>query len=389
MSKKLIFDLWIHVPFYDDRKDDASPKAGLVAVTSYTNSRFVEVLQDPDGGFRGSRKWNYINLPSDVRHVWGADGIGTATVLADALMREGVEAMRNIGRNFVAMVADDRIKEGDLPLVLFSDISVRNHHDAGYEALMIWTGEVLKEQELVLIGWETATLWPCVGSPNPQSQFAFNMSWVALWVNHPQMEVTGKKVLAWDYIVALAQKWFWSNGLSVARRALSLRFGPNYYQDAPIEILRDVVTPCVVYSRAVGEALWWFNPELVRLLQAGERPGLDIHAIAHLSWGGLIEKFWKPFLVRNGLSADLDNLFPVPEIAQNLFNWLQEAGQWMTPEEFYKTWCNGQRMLVVLPTLEEAERLIQIVGDFWVQAQVAGRVIETPKGKNSQILIKS
>lgn len=379
----LELDLWQEVPFYDNPKEDASPRAWDTSVSSYWNSHFVEVIKDASWNFRWPRNWVYKNLPHDIRNVAWMDGIGTATVIADALLKYNTDAVRLIAQNFVAMVADDRIQNGDLPLVILNDISVRNHHQAGYNALMQWLNEVLKKQELVMIWGETATLWECVGSPNPDSQFAFNMSWVAIWVNHPKMQVLWDKIRAWDYIVALEQWGFWSNGLTMARKALTLK----YYETAPKEILETVITPCVVYSRAVAEALWWYNNDLIKALDKWEKPWLDIHAIAHLSGGGIFEKFWKAFLTKKWLSADISDPFPIPEIALKLYTCLQEAGQAMTPQEFYKTWCNGQRMLVVVPTQDEAEKLIKILTKFNVNSKIAWRVTETPKGKNSTIIL--
>lgn len=46
-------------------------------------------------------------------------------------------------------------------------------------------------------------------------------------------------------------------------------------------------------------------------------------------------------------------------------------------------------MLIVLPTLEEAEKLIATLAIFSVEAKVSGRVIDTPKGQNSKIDIAS
>lgn len=85
----------------------------------------------------------------------------------------------------------------------------------------------------------------------------------------------------------------------MARRALTAKYGENYYQDAPVEVLKQVAAPCVIYARAVAEALGWYNDDLVKILAAGGKPGLDIHAIAHLSGGGIIEKFGKPFLLKH------------------------------------------------------------------------------------------
>ena len=62
-------------------------------------------------------------------------------------------------------------------------------------------------------------------------------------------------------------------------------------------------------------------------------------------------------------------------------------GKLMSPEEMFMTWCCGSGMLVTVRSQEDVNKLVAIMNGFNIEAQVAGRVIETPKGKNPHLSI--
>ncbi|MDE2041349.1 MAG: hypothetical protein KGI59_03160, partial [Patescibacteria group bacterium] len=82
--------------------DIFSEYAAEIGRASFGNSRFVQVIDQSGGQFRGQRGWQYKNLPEGSYHVGGTDGIGTATILVSAAGADETAASR-----LVAMTAGD------------------------------------------------------------------------------------------------------------------------------------------------------------------------------------------------------------------------------------------------------------------------------------------
>ncbi len=356
--------------FYDTKKDDAGSFAGKVCVDSRNNSRFVKVNWKWDH-FRASRDFQFQHLPEGYQLNLWSDGIGTKVVLADALHHYS-----SMAADLLAMWLDDTVRDGGMPLVFTNvlDVNALNkvQQYEAYKQLMEGLGELAKQQEIVVISWETASLGACVGSPNPNANLAFNRSGAVLGVSHPKLRINPENVAAWDYIVALKQDGFRSNGISKVRGAFEKRYGQDRYREAPLHLIRAATTPSVPYARAISEANGWFSE--------GEKQ-IDIHGIAHLSGGSFQSKFLEPILQKKWLSATLDNLFPIPDIALQCF--VRDGN--MTKQELFTTRCCGQGMLVIVPTLEEAEKFITLVGKFGIEGKVAGQIYETPKGVQSKL----
>lgn len=360
--------------FYDEKKDDAGHFAGKVCVDSRKNSPFVEVLWDWKH-FRDDRDFKFINLPEwYVLNLW-SDGIGTKVVLADVLEQYG-----SMAADLLAMWLDDTARNGWLPLVFTNVLDVNSiktpQQFEAFKQLLTWLATLAKQQEVVVISWETASLGQCVSSPNDQATMPFNWSWAVLWVSHPKLKINPSNVKDGDYIVALKQEGFRSNGISKVRWAFEKQYGPNRYTDAPREQVAAALAPSVPYARAISEANGWFSN--------GEKQ-IDIHGIAHLSGWSFHSKFLEPILAKNRLSATLTDLYEIPEIALQCF----ERDGNMTQQELFTTRCCGQGMLVVVGSLAEAEQFIELVNQFGIEGKVAGQVTANGPGRASTLDIHS
>lgn len=110
-------------------------------------------------------------------------------------------------------------------------------------------------------------------------------------------------------------------------------------------------------------------------------------SVSHLSGGSFASKFLEPVLAPQGLSARLDRLYAMPEITRRCAMWLLEGGEPMSLESMYRTWCNGQGMLVTVRDAESADKVIATLAKSGIEAQVAGQVYETPKGQSPSLEI--
>lgn len=129
-----------------------------------------------------------------------------------------------------------------------------------------------------------------MGTPDKKSKSAFNWSGFATSLKHPLIhhsegnKTNFGKLEPGNIVVALAQGGFRSNGISAVRRAFEAKYGPNWYREAPRTELEDAFQASEIYSRAVGEALGWFNPFSDSEVKAEEFGfQVDIRGITHLS----------------------------------------------------------------------------------------------------------
>lgn len=412
--------------FYDASKNDASKTAGQVCVESFGNSPFVEVqlLREGEFHFRDPRGFRYTDelpfrkdmkkklasvldrdaplleevtggvwLPKWYTETLVADGIGTKVELANALYslvsqiewKHGrhVSGFRQMAANLIAMSADDIARFGGLPLVYANVIDyskLTDENAVAYRELMLGLWDIMKKIGLVGIGWESAKLAQFIGSENPEAFFPFNWSWVMQGVYHDKLNITGENVAEWDYIVVLGQWGVRSNGLTKMREAIAIWHGPEWWNNP--EALADVeeaLTPSVVYARLIAEANGWYTN--------GQKE-MQITGIGHISGGGLGEKVL-PLFAHKWLSARLDNLFAIPGIAGRALHWLNRDKQSMSLENAFGTWCMGQWMAVTFKTQEEAEKFIALAHHerHRIKAQIAGRVMVTPKSKNPHLQV--
>lgn len=360
--------------FYDERKDESGSFAWKICVDSWENSSFVKVKWEGKH-FRDDRDFDFVNLPQWYSLNLWSDGIGTKVVLADT-----IQEYRTMASDLLAMWLDDTVRSWWLPLVFTNVFDVNslktNEESKAFQQLLEWLAIIAKQQEIIIISWETAWLGECVGSPNPNANLKFNRSWSVLWASHPNHKINTNNVKAWDYIVALKQDWFRSNGISKVRWAFEKKYWSDWYTTASRDEVAQALTPSIPYARAISEANWWFN---------NWEKKINIHGIAHLSGWSFQSKFFEPILVKNWLSATLDELYDIPEIALKCY----DRDGTMDYEELFKTRPCWQGMLVMLWSLAEAENFIKIVNQFGIEGKVAWQVTNNRPWRNSTLDIHS
>lgn len=408
---------------YDSGKNWASQAAADVCERSWNNSPFITVdklnewgefhFRDPRG-FRPTDKLPFIGdikkrlqtaLASDTKlydeidngtffprgyiQTLCADGIGTKVEMANALYEiytllakeqviendSQLSGFRSMARNLIAMSADDIAREGGLPLVYSNVIDYSQlieENAPAFRELMLGLGDVMSEQDLVLLNGESASLRQFVWSENPWAYFPFNWSGIMYGLYHQNLKITGEKLKAGNVIVALEQKWVRSNGLTKIRESLVIRYGKEWYKNP--EALADILeaaTPSVVYAKCLADANGWYSN--------GEKKA-NILSIDHISWGGLGEKFLKPTLKKRWLSATLSDLYPV----WNVVSRAREALN-MTLPSMANTFSIGQWALLWFENLEEAERFIALANSHNIVGKPVGEVMETSRWQESHL----
>ncbi|WP_139362185.1 AIR synthase-related protein [Hymenobacter sp. CRA2] len=313
-----------------------------------------EPAQDLEGGFS-----NEIRFGAERLGI-GSDGIGTKIEVA-----ERVDRFDTLGYDLIAMVADDLVVAGFIPTNLSNIIDVNTLNYEVVDELMRGLHDAAQFSSIAVTGGEIAELGNRIGG-YPGARMNFNWCSTAVGVLHPSLErpLSGANVRAGQAVVALRSPSFRSNGYSLARRVLTKAFGEAWHKAPYTGADADVM------GQTWGEVMLApsliFAPGVAAILDAS----LPLHAAAHITGGGVADNFKR--VLKNGVGADLDNLFaPLPAMSQ-----LAELGG-ISPADAYLYWNMGNGMLLVTDA-DQAEAVAAELTAKGYQAQVAGRIISEP-----------
>ena len=250
--------------------------------------------------------------------VAATDGVGTK--LKIAIDTGNVES---VGIDLVAMCVNDLICQGAEPL-LFLDYFATGKLELE-QATAVIKGIALgcEQSGCALTGGETAEM-PGMYSGEDFDLAGFSVGAMERGTQLPSGVVQG------DVILGLASDGVHSNGFSLVRRIVELS-GLNW--DAP----------CPWGAGTLGEALLTPTRIYVKGAVQAIREGGVLHALAHITGGGLTENL--PRALPDGLGAEIDldtwQLLPV-------FRWLAETGGVETAE-MLKTFNAGIGMVAIVP----------------------------------------
>jgi phosphoribosylformylglycinamidine cyclo-ligase len=336
-----------------------------------TNSPFVEV-RPMSGGFRGGRPFRFQKVPSGFWLDVGPDGAGSKTIF-HAHSKE----IENAYQDVLAMTCGDTIRHGGLPVVFsnvfdVSSLGEDENSDAYKLACRMIEGfaKICKSQNIVPHKGETAELGVCVGSENPNAKIKFNLAGFAIGIFHEKYNITGETLKPGQVVVALKENGFRSNGISLVRKAIVDRFGKDWYNhlgDPQVQNFVDEASvPSVLYDLFLAKMIGWYD----EVDPPKWRPE-KIHAISHITGGGVESKFFNDILKPHGLSAMLTDLFELPRIMKDCADIRH-----LSSKELYSTWNGGQGVLVVL-NKEDGYNFIKAAAQFNIDAKIAGEIIQT------------
>lgn len=282
--------------------------------------------------------------------VSGTDGVGTKLKLAIEMNQHDT-----IGIDLVAMCVNDIITCGAEPLFFLDYFATGQLHLESAKNIMLGIGKGCKQAKLALIGGETAEL------PGLYSGNDYDLAGFAVGIVEKNQIIDGKKVIPGDAIIALASSGPHSNGYSLIRKIIdqsNARLNQTFGDTTLGEIL---LTPTRIYVKAIQALL----------------PSSAIHAIAHITGGGLAENV--PRILPKGMTAVIDqSTWQWPDI----FKWLHEQGN-IEKEEMIRTFNLGVGMVIivekslidsVLKTLQQAGEKAWVMGEI-EQSSTTSRII--------------
>jgi phosphoribosylformylglycinamidine cyclo-ligase len=348
--------------------DDFSSVAAKIGRDTWeNNSHFIEVVDLSRGGFRGPRGFRLktAHLREGALLTATSDGSGTKTIMTVKSL-----TMNQAAHDVIAMCCGDITRYGGIPLLFMNVLDVKSlgvegsHLNEYCKELIRGMKDAADEESVVIFGGETAELGVCVGSEDVDEKFAYNWAGFAIGAYHPDFLVNGEDLAEYQAVIALKEDGFRSNGMSTVRRAFSIHFGEQWWEHHKVrEYLAAAATPSKLYDRFLTNLNGWYNPF----------NRVKVSAIAHITGGGIPEKFGKELLFRAGLSAELRHLWDPPEIMRNVADWRQEHGELLTDEAFYRTFNGGQGVLLVADR-SEVRHILQRARVYGHQAKVCGYI---------------
>ncbi|MDX1977998.1 MAG: phosphoribosylformylglycinamidine cyclo-ligase [Pseudanabaenaceae cyanobacterium bins.68] len=295
------------------------------------------------GGFGG-----WFELPAGYRQpvlVSGTDGVGTKLKIAQISDRHDT-----VGIDLVAMCVNDVLTAGAEPLFFLDYLATGKLEPAQLAEVVKGIAIGCQQAGCALIGGETAEMPGFYGSGE------YDLAGFCVGIGEKSELLDGTKVQVGDRLVGLASSGIHSNGFSLVRRIVAAS-GLGWHDPAPF-----------APDQSLGDALLTPTQIYVQPVLAALRAKLGIHALAHITGGGLPENL--PRCLSKDQSAHIDpHSWPVPSV----FDWLAKTGQ-VTPTEMFRTFNMGIGMVAVVEP-----NAIQPVLDFFpaqgISAWAIGEVV--------------
>jgi len=295
------------------------------------------------GGFGG-----YFQLPSGYQQpvlVSGTDGVGTKLKIAHSLNRHDT-----VGIDLVAMCVNDVLTSGAEPLFFLDYLATGKLEASQLAAVVSGIASACRDSGCTLLGGETAEM------PGFYGAGEYDLAGFCVGIVEKSQLLDGSKVQIGDVAIGLASSGVHSNGFSLVRKIIDTQ-GLNW-QDCP-EILDGfslgevLLTPTRLYVKPVLELL---------------RSGLDIHAMAHITGGGIPENL--PRCLGKGHSVQI---YPESWPVLPIFRWLAQMGS-VNSEAMFNTFNMGIGFVIIVPS-DLARSTINQLQSSGINAYQIGEVI--------------
>ena len=303
------------------------------------------------GGFGG-----LFELPENYRQpvlVSGTDGVGTKLKLAIDLNRHDT-----IGIDLVAMCVNDILVLGAEPLYFLDYYATGELNSEIAASVVEGIAEGCRQSNAALIGGETAEM------PGMYGKGDYDLAGFCVGVVEKQEIIDGSKVKAGDAMIAIASSGPHSNGYSLVRKIIEVS---NV----------DITQPFASQDRTLGDALLAPTKIYVKAIH-DLLPKFDIHAMAHITGGGLLENIPRVLPENTQAIVDTDS-WQLPPV----FQWLQDNGN-VEIKEMYRTFNCGVGMVLIVAA-EDADNITERLNKNGDLAWQLGTIDE---GDNQQVIFK-
>jgi phosphoribosylformylglycinamidine cyclo-ligase len=320
------------------------------------------------GGFGGA-----VAIPAGYREpvlVSSTDGVGTKTAIAATLGRYDT-----IGRDLVAMCADDVVCSGAAPLFFLDYVAVGRLHPANVAELVGSVAAGCRDARCALVGGETAE------HPGLLDPDAFDLAGACTGIVERSRLIDGSHARVGDVVIGLLASGLHANGYSLVRSLLAehdLDLAEPY-QARLIRTLGEAATTQALRAApgeelmTLGEVLLTpttiYSAAILDLRTALDAAGFELRGVAHITGGGLPGNAARMLPASLGVRLDPGS-WPMPSVMR-LFGAL--GG--LEDDELRATFNGGLGMVVDVEPAA-ADTAIDALTRAGVDARVVGQVVE-------------
>lgn len=295
------------------------------------------------GGFSG-----FFELPTGYREpvlVSGTDGVGTKLKLA-----QQCNCHDTVGIDLVAMCVNDVLTSGAEPLFFLDYLATGKLNSDQLTQVVSGITTGCRLAGCALVGGETAEM------PGFYQPGEYDLAGFCVGIVEKSQILDGSQVKIGDVAIGLASQGLHSNGFSLVRKIVELT--GHQLTDRPNELS----------GRTLGEELLMPTQIYVKPVLAARKAGLEIHAMSHITGGGLPENLPRCLGAEQSIQVD-PQAWTVPPI----FNWLASRGS-VAPLEMFNTFNMGIGFILLVPP-DQAEQVVQWFGQQDLPAYTIGEVI--------------
>jgi phosphoribosylformylglycinamidine cyclo-ligase len=318
---------------------DAATRA-LGKVREHARSTFGKGVLSDIGSFGGLFRLDSDRYEKPVL-VASTDGVGTKLKIAFATGRHA-----GCGYDLVAHSVNDILVQGARPLFFLDYVAMGKLDGEVAASLVGGMAEACREFGVALLGGETAEM------PGFYPPGEYDVAGTIVGVVEEDRIIDGRRVKIGDRLLALPSWGLHTNGYSLARKIFFEQEG--LAPDAHVEAIGGTVADVLLAHHRC------YLPELEPFLD-----GESLHALAHITGGGLTDNVPRVLPEGCGVRVDLGALKPLP-----VFRYLMEKGN--VPEsDMLRTFNLGVGMVVIVgedaPELPESWPIGEVVSGSGVQ----------------------
>lgn len=324
--------------------DEAVSRIAALARSTYTDGVLAGV-----GPFSGLFKLDLSGYREPVL-VSSCDGVGTKLKIA---IRAGHH--QTVGADLVNHCVNDILTCGARPLAFLDYVAIARMDPAVIEALLTGITDACRENEIALIGGETAEM------PGLYRLGDYDLAGFIIGMVDRSEILDGSKIAPGQMLIGLESSGPHTNGYSLIR---SILFDINHSEldDRPAEL----------GGQSLGEAIMAVHRSYRAPVDA-LRGEVRMTGMAHITGGGIEGNLVR--ILPDGCQAVVDTTAwtPLP-----IFRVLQQMGS-VDPEEMYRVFNMGIGYIIVVEP-EDARRALEILNATGQTASQIGHVVGGTRG---------
>mgnify|MGYP001280201484 CR=1 FL=1 len=272
--------------------------------------------------------------------VSGTDGVGTKLKLAIDTGHH-----HSVGEDLVAMCANDIVVSGAEPLFFLDYYATGKLNIDIAESVIRSIANGCRKAGASLVGGETAEL------PGMYHGDDYDLAGFCVGIVEKEKIIDGSSVSGSDVLIGISSTGLHANGYSLVRKIIETKRSDLLQTVGDQSLLEALLTPTAIYVKAILDVI---NKH-------------DIHAIAHITGGGITDNL--PRVLPQSTIAEIDLALWQ---RTSIFHWLKTEGN-LEPQEMLRTFNCGIGMILCVPDTQ-TESVVTTLEENGLEASPIGLV---------------